>query len=88
MPYHPRSYVISYSAPSHMCLLYTQFGKRGPRYLQGRCDLSRAELGMTQLQSAWRSHEIACDIIIIEKLGPNGVYQRSSKRYSACVRAG
>lgn len=66
----PRSYVISDSAPSHMCLLS---GKRGPRYLQGRCDLDRALFGTTTIA---RPHVITPDIIIIEKLGPNGVYQR------------
>jgi hypothetical protein len=32
----PQSDVTSDSAPSHMCLLYTQSGKRVPRHLQGR----------------------------------------------------
>jgi hypothetical protein len=42
----PQSYITSDSAPSHMCLL---IGKRGPRYLQGRCDLGGAELGTTTI---------------------------------------
>lgn len=84
MPYPPSSSVIRYlrlGAKSYVLTVHTISGKRGPRYLQGRCrcDLGRAELETAEHVETVETtcHSFRYSIIIIEKLGPNGVYRRS-----------
>jgi len=82
----PQSSVTSDSAPSHMCLLYTQSGIREPHYLQGRCDLSGAKPKTVRIAEHVKTTCHSFQSYDYRKLGPNGVYVRSSKSYSTYVR--